>query len=288
MEKLAYQVREGMQHPVEIALVGHGKTPVVTHINASGVLVTVKISCRYDHGGNHLGVAQLSALVNGKVLHFFQQIINKAVYCNGKIFHKSKVVVWIITNIRFFDKILLFSTALYYATHVKYTSERFPGLTLPTIMPGHKKYDFMYYISAGPERGWNTRNGLGVFGEVDGGKGSLIEFLQKGKPTHPTMPYYLDPGRDKYDADTKLWTFDYADFPSYHLFSVKSFFTTIIVATNYMKSGRDKVLAVFRWGFLDHGKNPIHRGIFLQGDISPQERGVIRQFYPEYRFYGEK
>ena len=132
-------------------------------------------------------------------------------------------------------------------------------------------------------------------GEVDGGIGSTYSQTyneETGKPygvAFSGFPYYIS-GED---AKTDLtWNKDNGririnDKPSPIDITKKIEFTSIIVAVNYMNTGKDLILGTFRWGWDDHGKKTIHStGINLKGNTpNSTEINIINHFYRNYEFF---
>lgn len=93
---------------------------------------------------------------------------------------------------------------------------------------------------------------------VDGGINSPYK-EHNGKPVWDDKPYYLSElviqeeikyGKYKWDGSNgTVWTMDEptAVFANYSII-----FETAIIAIDYMGSGQDKVLGVFRWGWVDY------------------------------------
>jgi hypothetical protein len=69
-------------------------------------------------------------------------------------------------------------------------------------------------------------------------------------------------------------------------------FTSIVVARNYKKSGKDFILGVLRWGMHKKGKSIIPIAFYkptpngnATGLLEKFELQVLQKFYPNYRFY---
>jgi RHS repeat-associated protein len=132
-----------------------------------------------------------------------------------------------------------------------------------------------------------------LFGEVDGGLYSTHYYLSGKQAISNEYPYYrgdnpaTQVGEYSWDSNTNSGVIVAEDDP-HSAYEVNTlYFTTIIVAKNYLGSGKDYVLAVYRWGFTNKGQTPIHSPIpeFDSGVLNPVELQTIFQFYPQYQLY---
>ena len=130
------------------------------------------------------------------------------------------------------------------------------------------------------------QNGEVFSGEVDGGKNSFYYFQNGKKPAYPGKPYYLD----KEDLKRSFWNGtegfinvrDKATAVDNHKTVM---FTTILIATNYMHTGKNVILATYRWGYNDYGKIPTHdANPNIQG-VYPKkiEFNVLNFYYPQFK-----
>jgi hypothetical protein len=82
------------------------------------------------------------------------------------------------------------------------------------------------------------------------------------------------------------------DEPTAIFVNEECYFETIIVATNYAGSGKDKVLGSFQWGYKSFGKvltfsDHINGGIRLHSEASPEALQIIKNDYPDYQLYNQ-
>jgi len=103
-----------------------------------------------------------------------------------------------------------------------------------------------------------TRDGKTYDAFVDGGKNSPYVTESGNSPAHPTKPYYLTAseasGQVSYDKATGKGTIRIYDAPAAVNSWDRVFFETAIVCVNHDKSGKDKILKAFKWGWVDKGK----------------------------------
>lgn len=166
-----------------------------------------------------------------------------------------------------------------------------PATTLQIIQVfwGTRRTDGLVVGKYSFKKGKKTYDGF-----VDGGVNS--PFALAGSPAHPTEPYYLTPGEL---ASQVTFTKDTGsirvyDRPGAVAFHEEAFFETGIVAVNYKGKGKDKLLKVFKWGWKDLGKKPIHgkgiklggksTGISLKGSFSSTSKKIIANDYPNFKF----
>lgn len=88
---------------------------------------------------------------------------------------------------------------------------------------------------------------------VDGGKNSPYA-AAKGSAAQPGKPYYLTPGEVKNGVSLKDGTVKIYDRPTAVKLHTEGYFETVIVCVNYKKTGKDKVLKAFKWGWTNCGK----------------------------------
>lgn len=88
---------------------------------------------------------------------------------------------------------------------------------------------------------------------VDGGKNSPYA-AAKGSAAQPGKPYYLTPDEVKNGVDLEKGTVNIYDRPTAVKLHDEGYFETVIVCVNYKKSGKDKVLKAFKWGWTNCGK----------------------------------
>lgn len=131
-------------------------------------------------------------------------------------------------------------------------------------------------------------------GNVDGAAGSVYAFsINKatGKPngeSFPGMPYYYSASEA---STTVTWskntgTIRVIDAPNVQNMTQSASWTSMIVATNYMGTGKDVVLGTFRWGWTSKGATPIHTGVDIIGNTpSATELNTINKFYGTYQFF---
>jgi hypothetical protein len=98
---------------------------------------------------------------------------------------------------------------------------------------------------------------------VDGGRRSPFLEDNAGQPAHPTRPYYLTAGEvSEYVAGCQIRVID---LPTAVRFVPEAFFETAIICIDHRDSGTDKVVQVFRWGWVDYG------GSFQTGPDRPKQ-----------------
>ena len=134
---------------------------------------------------------------------------------------------------------------------------------------------------------------------VDGGKNSPYVTLGGNPPAHATKPYYLTPtevaAQVNFTKDTG--TINVFDRPGAVAMHEEAHFETAIVAVNYNGTKQDKVLKVFKWGWLNMGTDPTvgkywpnseiagaKSGISLMGAVSPEFANIVKHDYPKYRY----
>jgi len=129
--------------------------------------------------------------------------------------------------------------------------------------------------------------GVQFGGEVDGGVNSLYAKQNGGSPVHPTQPYYLTPGEISsgvtYNSATNSGSIHVYDRPNSHTLRKVVRFETIIVATNYMGSGKDVMLGTFQWSW----NNGVSSGGLTLTSPEKKAREIIKIDYPAYKFFGE-
>ena len=134
---------------------------------------------------------------------------------------------------------------------------------------------------------------------VDGGKNSPYVTLGGNPPAHATKPYYLTPtevaAQVNFTKDTG--TINVFDRPGAVAMHEEAHFETAIVAVNYNGTKQDKVLKVFKWGWLNMGTDPTvgkywpnseiagaKSGISVMGAVSPEFANIVKHDYPKYRY----
>lgn len=122
-------------------------------------------------------------------------------------------------------------------------------------------------------------------GEVDGGAGSFYAYQQGGVPSNPNGPYYYSQ-EELYGALS--WNGKSGSINVYDNVSAKSMqknikFTTMIVAVNYLGTGKDIVLATYNWGWTDYGRTPLHTSNpLLISNPSARDLFIVNFYYPNY------
>jgi hypothetical protein len=131
---------------------------------------------------------------------------------------------------------------------------------------------------------------------VDGGKNSPFVTMTGEDPAHPTRPYYLtqDEVDNQVTWDTDHGTVRIFDAPGAVALHDAAYFETAIVAINYRKTGRDKVLRVFKWGWTEKGGKPtikkgteiagVDSGVKVRSSPSPEWRNIVKHDYPKYKY----
>jgi hypothetical protein len=135
---------------------------------------------------------------------------------------------------------------------------------------------------------------------VDGGKNSPFVTLMGNAPAHPTKPYYLTASevatQVTFAGDSG--TIRVTDTPAAVFSRDEAHFETAIVAVNYNGGTKDKVLKVFKWGWLNNGTDPtvgkywsnskiggVDSGISIRGSVSPEFTNIVKFDYPKYKFF---
>jgi RHS repeat-associated protein len=129
--------------------------------------------------------------------------------------------------------------------------------------------------------------GLAFGGEVDGGVNSLYAKKNGGNPVHPTMPYYLTPSEISsgvtYNSATNSGSIRVYDRPNSHTLRKVVRFETIIIATNYMGSGKDVMLGTIKWEW----NNGVSSGGLNLTTPGAKALEIINIDYPTYKFFGQ-
>lgn len=132
---------------------------------------------------------------------------------------------------------------------------------------------------------------------VDGGKNSPFVTMSGYPPAHSTKPFYLTASevsnQVSYNKTTKKGTIRIYDAPSAVNSWDKVFFETAIVCVNNEKSGKDKILKAFKWGWIDKGKTyktspsvgAKTSGIEEYDGVSSEFKDVVNNDYPGYSYY---
>jgi hypothetical protein len=135
-----------------------------------------------------------------------------------------------------------------------------------------------------------TKDGTTYDCFVDGGKESPYVKLAGNPAAHPTKPYYLTPD------ELKKWVDDCKsircyDQPAAVVAHEEAYFETAIICINYQKSGKDKVIKVFRWGWRNFGKDfksrpgPDAKDTMEESDTVSQEfKDIVKGDYPDYAY----
>jgi hypothetical protein len=131
--------------------------------------------------------------------------------------------------------------------------------------------------------------------QVDGAEGSehalKIEdgATERNGATYPGKPYYLPAvtTNSSWNKDKNVGSIVVADKPDAQNLMRTCVFTSMIVAVNYMDTGKDVVLGTFRWGWKDSGQTPIHTGtVSLKGNTPNEtELNTIKHFFKDYKFF---
>ena len=129
---------------------------------------------------------------------------------------------------------------------------------------------------------YNNRNGKEEFYWTDGGIGNPKNLLgnnlrneSKAEPVSETLPYYykfeeLESERnmtddirekimvwEKAENSGTIWLLDYPKAVLNPELFFETYFETSVVAQNWMGSGKDVILASFKWGYQTTGQRPI-------------------------------
>lgn len=126
---------------------------------------------------------------------------------------------------------------------------------------------------------------------VDGGKESPYVKWGGNPPAQPGKPYYLTPG--EVASQVKGCSVRVYDRPGAIVMHSEGYFETAIVCTNYKKSGKDKVLKVFKWGWKSYGTSYLTSpgsggktsGLEEYDDVSPDFVKVVAHDYPSYTLH---
>lgn len=131
---------------------------------------------------------------------------------------------------------------------------------------------------------------------VDGGKNSPYVTLGGNAAAHATQPYYLtaDEVASQVKFDGKAGTVRIYDVPGAVAMHEEAHFETAVVAVDHKASKKDKVLKVFKWGWLGKGTKPTvakgteiagaPSGISVIGDVTPEFKNIVKHDYPKYDF----
>ncbi|MDQ3684468.1 MAG: hypothetical protein M3430_02540 [Acidobacteriota bacterium] len=131
---------------------------------------------------------------------------------------------------------------------------------------------------------------------VDGGKNSPYVTSTGNPPAHPTNPYYLTSSevsnQVSYDKSKGTGTIRIYDAPSAVNSWDKVFFETAIVCVNHKKSGKDKILKVFKWGWVgkgtkyqtSDGAGAKSSGFEEYDNVSSEFNDVVKNDYPSYSY----
>ena len=141
-----------------------------------------------------------------------------------------------------------------------------------------------------------TEGGKSMYGEVDGAANSTYALTidsETRKPygeSFPGKPYYYSAAevsaKSTWNATRGSGSIRIEDSPNSQNFAETARWTSIIVAMNYMGTGKDVVLGTFRWGWTGTGTSPIHSGIKLNGNTpNTNEYNIINYSYPTFHFY---
>lgn len=131
---------------------------------------------------------------------------------------------------------------------------------------------------------------------VDGGKNSPYVTSTGNPPAHPSKPYYLTSSevsnQVSYDKSKGTGTIQIYDAPSAVNSWDKVFFETAIVCVNHNKSGKDKILKVFKWGWTgkgtkyqtSDGASAKNSGFEEYDHVSQEFKDVVSNDYPGYSY----
>ncbi len=134
---------------------------------------------------------------------------------------------------------------------------------------------------------------------VDGGKNSPFVTMGGNPPAHASKPYYLTASEVAAQVSfaKDSGTINVTDRPGAVALHDEAHFETAIVAVNYNGTTKDKVLKVFKWGWLNLGVDPtvgkywpnskiggVKSGISIMGTVSPEFTNIVKHDYPKYRF----
>lgn len=142
-------------------------------------------------------------------------------------------------------------------------------------------------------------------GTVDGGKHDFLNFINNRPPINEDLPYMMS--EDPNSAGAKYWgrtkdrmlQWDRNKGSGTILLHDKTRMMndtnveTIIVAKNYKNSGKDKILAHFKWGYkhpfqnlnIDPAKNPGGIELIKNNKISDIAKKILTTEFPNYRFF---
>jgi len=127
---------------------------------------------------------------------------------------------------------------------------------------------------------------------VDGGKASPFVTMSGNPPAHPTKPYYLTPSEvnNQVNYSGGKGTIRMYDRPGAVVVHDEAYFETAIICVNHNKSGKDKVLKAFKWGWVKKGKTyqtspgsgKQSSGLEEYDDVSSEFKAVLKNDYPNY------
>lgn len=131
-------------------------------------------------------------------------------------------------------------------------------------------------------------------GFVDGGVNSPYQREPGGGPApFPGKPYYGNESRSsRYSAAAQYGFLTMHDDPGAQNYADVVKFSTYIVATDYLGTGKDRILGSFNWGWTGFGQNQIHRNGVNPFDmksgnyISPTDHQILKNDYPNYNLFG--
>jgi hypothetical protein len=130
---------------------------------------------------------------------------------------------------------------------------------------------------------------------VDGGKNSPFVTMGGNPPAHPTNPYYLTAAevasQVSYSGDKG--TVRSYDRPGAVVVHDQAYFETAVICINHKKSGKDKVLKAFKWGWINKGTTyqtswgagKQSSGLEEYDSVSSEFLAVVKNDYPSYVFY---
>ncbi|MEL6810511.1 MAG: hypothetical protein AAFP76_04180 [Bacteroidota bacterium] len=133
-----------------------------------------------------------------------------------------------------------------------------------------------------------TSDGKKYYTFVDGGKNSPGGEVVNGKPYFlADPPDFAGKVTEKADGSAEV---NIKDIPTAALVYDILYFETAIICVNYKKTGKDKVLHVFKWGFNNNGKTyetspgsgKKNAGLETYNDVSQAFKDTLKHDYPNY------